>query len=276
MKILDTNFEYPYKYDYWDMYVGANNYEIQKEFTKTYFIEDKNSRLKRVRELMKQHKKYYQMREVVESEEINTVFENGYNEYLKKISDKERLFENIWVELANKRKLELECYVLGIVEKANEIVESKNTYDAITYLIDEQFKIHKNVIDEPKIDIIYRTEYNRIICELINKKIAEINKIPIMELPEQIQTVINKGLVWNAQKNIIGTFFGLLHNAKVIKGTKEDLSKGLCAMFPNLSIHTIKDNLNLKINHSESKTLYDTQTEILLSEFIKYVKSTTN
>lgn len=275
MKILGIDFKPPYKYDYWDMYVDSNNYEIQKEFTKTYFIEDKNTRLTKVRGLIQEYKKELQSRKVVENEEINKTF-GGYNEYSKAVSEKGSLFENIWVELSNKRRLELECYVLNLFVKADEIVNKSCVYDAIEYLIDEQFKIHKGVVDEPETDIIYRAEYNRIICELINKKIAEINKIPITELPEQIQNVINRGLSWNAQKNIIGTIFGLLYKANAIKGTKEDLSKGLCAMFPNLSISTIKDNLNLKINTSESKTLYDTETEKLLIDFIKYVKSTTN
>ncbi|MFA7444537.1 MAG: hypothetical protein WCY89_01190, partial [Flavobacteriaceae bacterium] len=73
----------------------------------------------------------------------------------------------------------------------------------------------------------------------------------------------------------IGTLFGMLHNANIITGTKEDLIKAVSSMFGNLSESTTKDNVNLKVNSNDNKTLYDVETEKLITGWVKYLKSTT-
>ena len=271
MKILDVEIkEDVFNSDYWQMTVNGNNPDYQKEFKKVYYIEDKKQQLKRIRELESTKSRHYESPIIISNIEFD-IFENGilgFTEYQK--SNQERMFYGVY-DKAYKRQIELEVYLLEIIENSNKL---KNDFDKICYFIDEQFKIHKNVFDEPKKDMIFRIQYNCIIFEQLQKEINTISKKPIIDLSTQIQQSQNKSLEWNAQKTTIGTLFGLLYNIGAIKGTKTDLSKGLNALFPNLSINTLNDNISLKINDTENKYLYDIEAEKILKPFIEYIKST--
>lgn len=269
LEILDKQFNS----NYWQMYVNRDGFELQKELNKTYYIKDKKQRLSKVRELLNIPKKTHKNPVIIEVSEYNLIFENGFEGYTKELEkNADNLFYNTWVEKSNKRSLEIEIYLLEIYENADTL-QKKSEYDAICYLIDEQFKIHKNILDEPKADVIFRAQYNCIICELILKKIREINTLEIEDIRESIQKTVKKPLTWNAQKNTIGTLFGMLLQNGIITGTLPDVSKGLTALFSNLSESTLMDNLNLKINSADNKTLYDTETETLLKDWIECLKN---
>jgi hypothetical protein len=271
LEILDKQFNS----NYWQMYVNRDGFELQKELNKTYYIKDKKQRLLKVRELLHLKKPSHKNPVIIEISEYNLIFENGFEGYTKELKkNADSLFYNTWVESSNKRALEIEVYILEIYENADTI-QKKSEYDAICYLIDEQFKIHKNILDEPKADVIFRAQYNCIICELILKKIREINTLEIEDIRESIQKTVKKPLTWNAQKNTIGTLFGMLHNAGIIQGSKADLIRGLVSLFSNLSETTLKDNVNLKINTNENKILYDEETETKLKDWIAYLSKPT-
>lgn len=274
MKILGLEIKAgTYQSDTYQMYVNGSTYrDLQKELNKTYYIEDKKLRLLEVRKLLKDvnRPKVHVSKGVLP--DFKGLGFTSIKDYLD--ATNKSMFFGQWMELSNKRKLEIEVYVLGIYDIANTKAESSK-YDAICYLIDEQFKEHTGVFDNEKDDFVYRGQYNQLIFDLLQKQIAEINNIEVEDVREQIKAAQNKSLEWVAQKTIIGTIFGLLYNAKAIKGTKADLNRALVAMFPNLSKNTVHDNLNLKINTYEQKVLYSEQTEKLLKDFIEYVKSTT-
>ncbi|MCB4807136.1 hypothetical protein LG651_02655 [Tamlana sp. 62-3] len=256
------------------MYVDKPNKELQKELNKTYYIENKTKRLKKVRELLKNNNDFKLNTHVSKSKTIN--WENYGFESLEefiKLKNQNMFFGN-WVEVSNKRALEIEVYILGLYDNASKIFgKNKSSFDTICFLIDEQFKEHKDVFDDPKSDIIYRTQYNHLIYDLLQKKINEFVNIPIDDIRETLIT--KKPLVWNAKKSSIGTLFGMLHNAKIIDGSKTDMIRGLTAMFDNLVESSVKDNVNLKVYTAENKCYYDEETENNANSWVEYLKTST-
>lgn len=276
MKILGLEIkDRVYNSDSYQMFVnGATPPEIQKELNKTYYIEDKTERLKKVREILNNHKN----KPTISNNDLNGWENNGFSDYDSfvkyKAKHNENMFFGCWVELSNKRVLEIEVYVLERYQNAENIATS-DIYGAISYLIDEQFTYHKGVFDNIKDDFIFREQYNMLIYDLLQKKINELYKTEFEDIREVITKATKKPLIWNAKKTSIGTLFGMLHNAKVITGTKQDLIKAVSSMFGNLSESTIKDNVNLKVNTNDRKTLYDVDTEKMLTDWVKYLKDTT-
>ncbi len=272
MKILGIEIQSGvYKSTSYLMYVDKGNKELQKQLNKTYYIQDKKERLKQVRNLLKnnidtEHNTYVSKGNIPNWEKHGFKSLDEYYEL-----QNESMFYNIWVEVSNKRALEIEVYVQTIYGKAENLLQS-NEYDAICCLIDEQFKSHKKVFDDPKSDYAFRFQYNQLIYDLLQKKINEIVKTPVDDIRLTINT--KKPLIWNAKKTSIGTLFGMLYNSEIISGTKEDLKRALTSMFSNLSENTLHDNLNLKIVKNENKILYDTKTEDQLKDWVKYLKST--
>lgn len=244
----------------------AQNQELEK----TRYIKEKREKLKKVRELLKFHNGNGAS---VEHGSLIDYKKWGFktlDSYLKRQS--EGMFFNVWCEISFKRELEIECYLLDIFDKADELAKT-DEFKSICYLIDEKYTHHVNIFDNLKDDHLYNREYNDLIFDLLQNKINEISKIEPIPISDLIRTVTKKPLVWNANKNTIGTLFGVLYQNGIITGTNDNICKGLSALFSNLSETTLKDNLNLKINANDNKTLYDTATETLLKDWIQYLKN---
>lgn len=256
----------------YEFYVNISNWKQNKAFTKTYYIEDKKKRLDEVRGLLKGNNDLKNKGTVTHPKLPNWQdydFEN-FDDYmqLKQTS----MFYNVWVEVGNKRKLEIEFFIETLY---NEMDKLKTNYDKICFLIDQQYKEHKGVFDHEKSDFLYRGQYSSLIYDILQKKINEISNTKFEQLREPIKSTMKKPLVWSAQKNTIGTLFGLLSDKGFIKGHKTDIVRGLTDMFDNLSKHSLTDNVNLKVNKNEAKTNYDPNTSKLLVEWLEYLKNST-
>ena len=243
---------------------------LNRELEKTRYIKDSRERLKKIREIFEFSQNYPVTLKQDKTIDFQKLGFKTIENYLTEKS--EGLFCNVWLEYAIKMGLEIECYLLDIFDKADELAKT-DEYKAICYLIDEKYKNHTGIFDNPRYDELYNEEYNHIIYDMIQDRIISISKIEIIPVSDTIKRVTKKPLTWKANKNTIGTLFGILINSGIITGTKQDLSKGLCAMFSDLSESTILDNLNLKINSADKKILYDVQTETILKPWIDYLKN---
>ncbi|MFA7446026.1 MAG: hypothetical protein WCY89_08775, partial [Flavobacteriaceae bacterium] len=176
MKILGLDIkDRVYNSDKYQMFVnGATPPEIQKELNKTYYIEDKAERLKRVKQILNNYTK----RAIISNNNFTDWENYGFVDYDSFVKYKnkhiEKMFFGCWVELSNKRALEIEVYVLERYQKAENIATS-DVYKAICYLIDEQFTPHKNIFDNKQDDFIFRGQYNALIFDLLQLKIKELN-----------------------------------------------------------------------------------------------------
>lgn len=252
-------------------------YEIQvfdephKALFKAKYIKDKKLKMLEYRRILGQQTADLGNKPPRENISFPNDCFDTYKEFTDYLSEN-RLFYNIWGETANKRRFEIEVYIEDIINLVNEFTDETQQ---INYLIDEMFKYHRDILDEPKADLAFRHEINALIFKCLQIKINEINTTPIMDIGVQVANAQNRYLQWNAQKNIIGTLFGLMYKSGAIKGSKADLARAICAMFPNLSENTLMDNINLKIDEAESKTKYDTETEKMTADFITYLKNST-
>ncbi|OWP79736.1 hypothetical protein [Flavobacterium oreochromis] len=191
---IDTDGQY--KSDSYSMFVGSGNAEYNKEFTKTFYINDKIKRLEKVRELSKMYKSHSKQTFIDEDF-------YSWNKYFKTIelyinACKSSMFFNHSTYDSIKRQLEIEVYCLEIIEKANLIYQNNN-FEAINYLIDIQYKTHKNIFDEPKNDLIYRSQYNALIYDIIQLEINKLSNIEAPEIKPQQNEIIKNGL---SQKQI--------------------------------------------------------------------------
>lgn len=261
-----------YQSDLYSMFVDKPNKEQQKELNKTYYMKDKSERLKKVRELLKNNDDA-KANCYVSSPTLPNWQDYGFKslEAFYKLQNKSMFLGN-WLEVSNKRALEIEVYVQTLYKEADKLFE-KSEYEAISYLIEQQFTEHKNIFDNAKSDYAFRFQYNNLIYDLLQKKINELASVPIDDIRKTLKT--KKPLTWNSKKSSIGTLFGMLHNAKIIEGSKADIIRSLSAMFNNLSESTIKDNVNLKVNTNEDKCLYDKETEHKAKDWISYLKEST-
>ena len=270
MIILDVEIkEKVYVSNGYNMYVNTGNYLHNKEFTKTYYIEDKALRLKKVRELLKgnddtQHKVFVTKPEILDWQ--NYDFED-FEDYINQ--KKTSMLYNVCSDVSNKRSLEIEVYGESIFNKSEVI---KKDYNKICFLIDQQYKKHIKVFDHPKSDFLYNEQYNNIIYDIIQNRIDTIYRTSIEDLRTPIKSTIKKPLIWNAPKTAIGTLFGVLSKNGIIRGHKTDIVRGLTDIFGNLSENTLTDNINLKINEDEAKVKYDKKTKELTSKWIEYLK----
>lgn len=249
--------------------------DFQKEIKKTYYQTDKKKKFERVRELVKNHKvKVYINKGInFQNDIIAYCNEQGLN-YSELVQNENRFFYGCSVSVSYVRELEIENYVEQIFLEAEQKLKDNNgePYIAICYLIDKQFTKHINVLESQKHDLIYRSEYNQLIYELIQDKINKISKIEHVPISENIRNKINKGLNWKAPKMPIGTLFGILRKEGVIEGSVADIAKSLSAMFTNLSESTLKDNINLKEDKKEAKFKYDLKTVDYIDKWVKYLK----
>ncbi|TCI85321.1 hypothetical protein [Tenacibaculum sp. M341] len=277
MKILGVEIKSDkYTSNAYSMYVFIDNEkknELNRELTKTYYIEDKKERLKKVRELLKNNDdnrlgvtvttpsiSKFELIEELGFENIDTFIEQ----------QNKSMFFNVWVEVSNKRALEIEVYINDIF---NNLEKENSNYDKICYLIDQQYIEHTNIFDHYKSDVLYREQYNSLIYDILQKKINEISSFSIKELRRPVESTVRKKLAWKASKTSIGTLFGLLHKHGIIEGAKVDINRGLTDMFSNLSKETLTDNIALKENHKEAKINYDIKTKELVNEWIEYLKN---
>ena len=258
-------------------YLMTQKTDTQKELRKAKYIENPKERLKRIRELLPQESEGVS----IERAEIPPFKELGFNDfkeyerYVKKIGG---MFYDCWVEFAYKRELEIFCYLQDIKTKLHEY---KNDFEKTCYLIEQQHTEHTGIFDNKKEDYVFRDEYRAIIWDVLqyeidlinNKKDVSIREQTETEIQTAIKTAIKKPLQWNADKNTIGTLFGLLHEKKIIQGTKTDIVKVLATAFNNLSEKTLTDNVSLKINTAENKTKYDTDTVEKLSDWVNHLKT---
>ena len=175
----------------------------------------------------------------------------------------------VWVEVSNKRKLEIEVFIYSIYNEMNKL---QDKYEKICFLIDQQYKEHTGIFDHEKSGFIFKEQYSGLIFDILQKKINEISKTSIEVLRNPVKSTIKKTLVWKAQKNTIGTLFGVLYKNGFIKGNKTDIVRGLTDMFDNLSKDSLIDNINLKKYEIENKIKHDKKTIELLSEWVKHLK----
>ncbi|MGR3789649.1 hypothetical protein ACUXZJ_01875 [Flavobacterium sp. TN-1] len=187
------------------------------------------------------------------------------------------LFRNIEKREEIRRIWVLELYIEKIIQTAKSI-SNCDKYKAICYLIDEQYKIHKNVVCGTIEDIFLRAHINYIIFEAIEIYLNNIDSEATEKTKELIpqRKYEKKNLLkWNSKKSAIGTLFGVLHQEGIIQGSKADLARELANMFGNLSESTLIDNIGLKEDKENYKPKYDTETEELMSKWVTFLKSCT-
>ncbi|MCJ1806133.1 hypothetical protein MRP92_04290 [Flavobacterium covae] len=212
-------------------------------------------------------------REGMSFDQLDWIIEEGeYNTSigaeLFRFAEKKEEIRRIWV---------LELYIEKIIQTAKSISNS-DKYKAICYLIDEQYKIHKNVVCGTIEDIFLRAHINYIIFEAIEIYLNNIDSEATEKTKELIpqRKYEKKNLLkWNSKKSAIGTLFGVLHKEGIIQGSKADLARELAKMFGNLSESTLIDNIGLKEDKENYKPKYDTETEELMSKWVTFLKSCT-
>ncbi|OWP84996.1 hypothetical protein BWK59_02520 [Flavobacterium davisii] len=198
-------------------------------------------------------------------------------EECKEIGLDKDLFRNIDGREEIRRIWMLEIYIEEIIETFSNIYKN-DKYEGICYLIDEQYKVHKNVVSCLLEDVFIRAHVNYIIFEALEIHLKSIDDISTEKAQEFIYKRKYKkksSLKWNANKNSLGTIFGVLHDAGIIQGNKTELARELANMFNNLSETTLIDNIGLKTDKKNSKPKYDTKTEDLLFDWIAFLKSCT-
>jgi len=273
MKILEIDIkEGVYSSMDYEFYVNRSNWEQNKAFTKTYYIDDKKNRLDEVRELLKGNNDLENKGTVTHPKLPNWQnfdFED-FEDYMK--TKQTSMFYNVWVEVSNKRKLEIEFFIETLYDEMDKL---NTNYDKICFLIDQQYQEHKGVFDHEKSDFLYREQYSSLIFDILQKRINEISNTNFKQLREPIKSTVKKPLVWTAKKQTIGTLFGVLQKNGFIKGNNTDIVRGLTDMFDNLSASSLTDNVNLKVNKNEAKNNHDPNTIKLLIEWVEYLKNST-
>ena len=149
--------------------------ETHKELSKTLYIADRKEREKRLRELVPNERKNRGSALVPRREQPLTYEQIGFEsaaDYAKYLKTKKMIYNN-WVWLSFKRQTELENYIIDRFENAEQL--KPDPFKAICYLIDEQYKYHTGVFDDPIADYIFRDEYNQYFFDAFQQKIREIS-----------------------------------------------------------------------------------------------------
>lgn len=246
------------------------NYLKHRELNKAYYTKDKNKALQILLEAEKAFPNEtrgidgaYLCGISYTEDEKTEILENRH-----KNEDYNHLQERGFAYYGNsfesyKNYLMVEIYIDNLIETANKA--SKDNHETFIYLLlDEVAKIHKDVLKDRFLDTIFEGEYNNYIADKLQEKIDEVSKSKYKPIDEQLRELISKPLTWNANKNTIGTLFGLLKDKGIVTGTAKDISKALSGMFANLSETTLMDNVNLSVNTSQQSNKYDTETERIL------------
>lgn len=98
----------------------------------------------------------------------------------------------VWVEVSNKRKLEIEVFIYSIYNEMNKL---QDKYEKICFLIDQQYKEHTGIFDHEKSGFIFKEQYSGLIFDILQKKINEISKTSIEVLRNPVKSTIKKTLV---------------------------------------------------------------------------------
>jgi len=244
--------------------------ELEKELKKTHYLNDKTKQLERVRTLLKVDNRT----ETISLSDKERIF-NYCAENNLKVSDvdNDRMFYNTSVNTAYVRELEIEVYAQQIFKKAEELKTNSDVYKSICYLIDEQYKYHKELFESKKHDVFYSNEYNQLIYELIQDEINILSNIEYEPINDTIHKNLKKSITWESKKTSIGTLFGMFHKEGIIKGSKADIVRALTSMFSNLRSSTLEDNMKLTYKEKEDKYTYDVDTENMAQSYINYLKN---
>lgn len=159
-----------------------------------------------------------------------------------------------------KNILLVDIYVTDIIK--NAVHSEPNSLEHQIYnLLDKMAEVHIEVLRDPFLDELFIDEYNSYIVDKLQEHIKTIAKHNYKPIEGTIKKITTRPLKWNADKNAFGTLFGMLYQAGIISGEKEDIIQGLSAMFDGLNENTLMDDLSFKHN-------YDEETEAILKIWI--------
>lgn len=257
-----------YQSEYYGLFID----EYHRDLYKTHFLTNTTERLEQVKQLVQKYEPE-ELQCYVNHNSIHPQI-NPFKSVKEQIEYEKNtaLFYLISINISYKRTLEITVYIDELIQSI-ELLTS--VQQKINTTIDKMYQIHTGVLDDPKADFVHNGEINALIYDILKQYLYTIQKPQIIDVSQQITTATKGSLKWNAQKNIIGTLFGLLHKNGAISGSRANVEKALCSMFPNLSISTIQDNIKLKVDPNKGNQ-YDTETENTLSDFIDYLKTKTN
>lgn len=187
---------------------------------------------------------------------------------LEDFKNKNRLFYRNDSKISDRRFLEIEIYIKNILNEA----ETKQHPANIDFLIDQMFTLHTGVLSDTKADFVFSEEINAFIFKVLHIELKRLASTPIMSMSEQMEKALeNRSLKWKLDKRVLGTLFGVIYSTGAIEGNKTDLAKGLKALFPDLSKHSILDNFKLK-----NPDKHNPETVHALKEFEKYLRNLTD
>lgn len=149
----------------------------------------------------------------------------------------------------------------------NKRLSREFTY--LDWLIEGNFPVNLN-IDLTRLNFVDE------MSELLTiKYIAELleNDKELNQLADSaFANVTIKPMKWNANKNAIGTLFGLLLKEGIITSSKTNIARFLAKYFPELSEATLTDNIGLKTKQTEGKVLYNKDVEKETGALIRLLK----
>jgi len=248
---------------------------LHKELFKAQYIKDRVTRQERLRVLLKDVKPNDKSGCVPPRKPQIIYKDLGFDSYEKyeKYQQKGMIYGG-WVWLSYKRFTEMENHILDRFDKA-DILFKEDEIKAVCYLIDQLFTFHRGVFDDKTADYVYCDEYNEYFFDAFQEKINSLLKIEVAPIDETLSKVVRTPLKWNAEKQIIGTIFGIFKQEGIITGTYKDISEGLASLFVNLKQSTLNNNLKLNENANEGKVYYSKETErIIKTHLLEYVKGT--
>lgn len=268
----------PYKLSYW-----VNKTENQREIEKTYYIQDKEKKLKRLQDLLNRNTGQQLGLTVERGTHINLEFSKyGIKDYSEYNKHKQLgMFFGVYVEVSRRRLLELEIYIENILNNAPKY-NKNNKEEKIFYLIDEKYKTHTNVLSTDFENFIFTDEYNNIIFDVLQDEITKIDKLNAENAENAKKAYIkqNKKIIWKSKKSALGTIFAFLLRDEIIETECANLVRILQDNFicegnnPNFSYNSLSDNLNFKIKDDGLRPQYDRGIETHIQPLLKYLKST--
>lgn len=182
--------------------------------------------------------------------ELSTQIEaHQYYDYFKRMNEKMQMAEDFYNWLESQTDL--------TDEQKDILWEDETLFIKYPYSKSEQLQI----IDRKRTQTISEINKN-------TEASKEVNKLLISDLIiENTDLQLNTKLNWQASKKSIGTLFGVLLDANLIKGSKADVIRFITGAFDNLSKSSIKDNLYFKQKDSGYKQ-YDEELKNALETHI--------
>ena len=265
----------PYKLSYL-----VNITEKPRELEKTYYIQDKEKKLKRLQDLLNGDTGKELEVTVTNGKPINLEFSKyGIKDYLEYEEYKQwGMFFGVYTEVSRRRKLELEIYIENILNKVPK-PNKNNKEERIFYLIDEKYKTHTNVLSTDFENFVFTDEYNNIIFDALQDEIKKVDT-PNAENVENAYRKHNKKVIWKSKKSTLGTIFAFLLQNNIIETEQANLARILQENFickgnnPTFSYNSLYDNLQFKKKDDGLRPQYDTDVDTHIQPLIKYLKST--